>query len=270
MNSLKTVSIDTLKQIQLEILDYVHEFCEQNKITYFIAYGTLIGAVRHKGYIPWDDDIDIAMPRKDYETFIKIFHLTKSKYKLCSFKIDQSCPYSYAKVYDSDTVLNEYADFDYPIGINIDVFPIDGLPNDEKLRISHFRRLSILSLIRSFKIVKLSSNRAVCKNVVLLLGKIFFSLFSLKKIIEKSIKLSKKYDYSSSDKVAILTDSYGTCETTNRSAFKTSVLLEFEGRMYKAPIGYDEWLRNIYGDYMQFPPKDKQVNHHKFEAYIKD
>ena len=123
---IKYLSMDEIKSVELEILKYVHEFCEKNDIKYFINYGTLIGAVRHKGFIPWDDDIDICMFRKDYEKFIELFSKDEGKYKILSLESSDKYYNNFIKVIDSKTKIEDERNYKtYDSGIFIDIFPMD-------------------------------------------------------------------------------------------------------------------------------------------------
>ncbi|MBQ8445584.1 MAG: LicD family protein, partial [Opitutales bacterium] len=129
---MREITHEELKQIQLGILDKVHEFCEKNGITYFLSSGTLIGAVRHKGYIPWDDDLDLYMPRADYDKFIKLFSANSPENtKLLSLETDKKYQYPFAKVIDDRTEMVETAVGEsFKIGVYIDVFPVDSVPDN--------------------------------------------------------------------------------------------------------------------------------------------
>ena len=123
---IKYLSMDEIKSVELEILKYVHDFCEKNDIKYFINYGTLIGAVRHKGFIPWDDDIDICMFRKDYEKFIELFSKDDGKYKILSLESSDKYYNNFIKVIDSKTKIEDERNYKtYDSGIFIDIFPMD-------------------------------------------------------------------------------------------------------------------------------------------------
>ena len=120
----KIIEPEEFKKTQFDILISVDRFCKAHGIRYFLAYGTLIGALRHGGYIPWDDDIDISMPRPDYERFIKLYNKEKDKgYYVVSPSLDPSYPNAFAKICDPDTCIIEFSSLKYDIGVNIDLFP---------------------------------------------------------------------------------------------------------------------------------------------------
>lgn len=127
----KEITMEELRAIQLDILDKIHAFCTEHGIRYSLGGGTLLGAVRHKGYIPWDDDIDIMLPRPDYERFLKEFDGKYAELNLQHYGNDNTCCIPFAKVYDNRTVLIEKLQ---KSGIYIDVFPIDGLPEESKIK----------------------------------------------------------------------------------------------------------------------------------------
>lgn len=259
-----------LKEIQLEILKDVDSFCRKNSITYYLTYGTLLGAVRHKGYIPWDDDIDIAMPRSDYDSFLKLYNsrsLCNENYNFVSVELDRNYPYSFGKVQDTSTVLIEHSGINYPLGINIDIFPIDGLPDCLKESDKHFKKIKKYMLFMNFKNVKISTNRSFVKNLILLIGKILFCFIPYEFLIKKMSFLARKYNYETSNYVSNLSFPDGAHERTSKDVFCEKVEVQFEKNNFYAPARWDEWLHNIYGDYMSLPPIEERVSHHKFEIY---
>lgn len=130
---MRLISFEEHKKIQLSILRDIDVFCQKNQIKYFLAFGTLLGAIRHKGFIPWDDDIDIAMPRPDYNKFILSFNGMVDNLKVLAPEIDLDYYAPYANVYDTRTVLEEKgtSHLKFEIGVKIDVFPIDGVPTNK-------------------------------------------------------------------------------------------------------------------------------------------
>jgi len=261
---MREINIDELKQIQLNILKQVHDFCEKNSIKYFLTYGTLIGAVRHRGYIPWDDDVDICMPRQDYDLFVKNFG--DGRFEVLNFEKDKSCWIPYSKVIDNSTSLIEETSNRYRNSINIDVFPIDGIQNDYGL----LKKQMILHKLVDFKVVKLNRKRNLFKNSILLLGKCILSVIPTSYFIRQMIKNSKKYNYTRSDKVCCVAFGSKFNKPVDEAIFKEGVLKEFEGNNFFVPIGYDAYLKSVFGDYMQLPPENKRVSHHAFKAWWKE
>lgn len=256
----KIESIQELRQIQMGILDEVHRFCEQHGLCYFLSSGTLIGAVRHKGYIPWDDDIDISMPRKDYELFIQVFNDPLGRYRVMSPKTDKEYYYSFAKVVDERTLMLEDEVAGFEIGIYMDIFPIDYIPDDEYKRKRLFRLKYLLYKIRRCKLSHVNPYasrfafycyRYLPVTVCVLDWWIKFLVISKKKTnrVCNMSEAGPRYDRS-----------------YPASAIAETVDIEFEGKKYKTMIGYKEYLNASYGDYMMLPPVEQRVTHH-FKAF---
>ena len=130
---MKKLTLDEVKKIQLEILAYIDSFCKKNNISYFINYGTLLGAVRHKGFIPWDDDIDISMDREHYNMFIEKFNQDSSKYKILSLDTDKAYFNNFIKVVDTTTKIVDNRNYKtFSCGVFVDIFPMDKF-NDKKI-----------------------------------------------------------------------------------------------------------------------------------------
>ena len=264
---MRQVGTEELKKIQLEILDCVHAFCIKNNINYWLDSGTLIGAVRHKGYIPWDDDIDLGMLREDYERFLKLFNDSNDKYKCYSIENNDCFYYPFAKVLDTSTILYEPDEKGNVLCINIDIFPYDKIPEEKRQAIKVYRRRNRLQRMRSLALHSAHSGNAIRRFGILLVSipfKFFPKGFFDKKIVENAL--------SSKDSVSHAIGNLTSREIvfSDDSVFSSFVDVEFEGKMYKAPVGYDKWLRDFYGDYLSLPPADKRKSHHIFKAYIKE
>lgn len=263
----KVVSVLESRHIMMEILKNVADFCDKNGIRYTLSYGTLIGAIRHQGFIPWDDDIDIDMPRPDYEKFIKSYPQT-GPYKISAFG-DKNSFLLYAKVYDSRTIKKEQG-IDYvkycPLGIDIDVFPIDGQPNDIKKFKRQNDRMRFLGHLMTIY-TRPASNRKLLSNIADFFVKMIpYRFFS---VIAK--KISQEYSFGETDYVGYISH-FNEDRYRNRhklEIFKDRIQVKFEDSYFWAPIGYQEYLTNLYGDYMQLPPVEKRVTHHCNSAYWK-
>jgi len=265
---MKEIEKEAYKRIPLEILIHFADFCEKNNIRYSLAYGTLLGAVRHKGFIPWDDDVDVIMPRADYERFKAIYH--SERYPFSDMTINKHHPTPMGKVYDSRTFFYK-ANVRRSYGLFIDVFVVDNFPTEDK------ERLPWQKLIRFFislNVVKNSNFNGMLHTKKSLLGKarlLLYKIFPLSKtFIQKRItSLSQKYDVSPTGIVGITMSRDNPFDTYPADFFEEYVPLEFEGRSFQAIRQYDQWLRVCYGDYMQLPPIEKRVGKHRIVAYYK-
>lgn len=266
---MKELTTDELKKIQLDILVAVADFCEQNGIQYWLDSGTLLGAVRHKGYIPWDDDIDVGMLREDYDKFLALFNQKQSRYVAITHETDPDFYLPHMKVFDPSTILYEPNEDGCKFYVNIDIFVYDNAPDDDKavkkmydLRDKWRKKFFVQN---QDKFMTGGAGKKFLKKARRLVYTIF-GLYSKKKdYVALQIENSKKYANAQTKRVGNFT-SY-TRIATDKSVFNSFVDVEFEGRKFKAPAGYDEWLRNFYGDYMQLPPENKRVSHHSFKAY---
>lgn len=261
---MKELSIDQIKHIQVEILQSVADFCDQNNITYFLAAGTMLGAIRHNGFIPWDDDIDIIIPRPDFERLLKIFKM--ENLDLGYPTLSSNYLYPYIKISDNRTYQKEKFSVEMNLGIHIDVFPLDGFPKEEDLIKQHLLKLKSYRKLILNKIFKLSNRLSNFKRIVL--GVIRY-VIPVKYYIKKIIKTAKLYEFETSENVGIAVWGYGKGEVNPREVFRDSVEIEFENRIYKAPIGYDIYLTNLYGDYMKLPPESERERKHHFKGFYK-
>ena len=262
----KKLNSDEVKEKELEVMDYIHKICEREGINYSLAYGSLLGAVRHKGFIPWDDDIDISLKRDQYDKLYKaILEDNDSVYKVVSWENDSRYPYPFYRVYDSRTVYeNNYINNDIELGICVDVFPFDNYKdvNKEMSKLDTYRRLSVYTLYG------IRNKNAGIKNIIRYVLLLIFRLTRVKnwnKKINDCAKGAKENEY-----IDYLMESKSTSTKIKNSALDDVMEYEFEDRKYYIPRKYDHILTSIYGsDYMEIPPVEKRVQHDDFVAYIK-
>ena len=265
---MRKLSVDEMKKFQVEILDVVACFCEEHGINYWIDCGTLLGAVRHKGYIPWDDDIDVGMLRPDYDRFMREFNGTNPRYEFRCVENDPDFPYPFGKVMDTTTLLIEET---IRTHISIDIFIYDNAPDDDKTAYRMLKLRRLYNMLRFRRLAKVFSLFGVHRkrNFVLRLAeyvsRALLRIFPRNYFTKKIIAVSRRYISQDTRRIGNFTSV--TPMLCDKRVFKSFIELEFEGKKYKAPIGYDEYLRAFYGDYMQLPPVEKRVTNHNFIAY---
>ena len=263
----KELDKNEIKNIALQILKNVSFFCEKNNITYYLACGTLLGSIKYNGFIPWDDDIDIMMPRPDYDKFMSIYK--NERYKL--LKPDEGLFY-YAKVYDTNTIKYENG-IDYkkyrPIGVDIDIFPLDGIVNDEKIIKKLMKNSARLELL-----LRLAKQPIFYrKNPIKCINRIIPRIIGSKNIIKMIEKNAQTYLYENSDYVIRMRNTpNGFTGALKKDIYNPPIKKTFEDEEYYVPREYDIWLKRFYGDnYLtELPPEEKRVAHHKNKCYLKE
>ena len=269
---MKEMTIKEIQEVSLEILKDIHSFCEQNNIYYTLCGGSLIGAIRHHGFIPWDDDIDIAMPRPDYEKFIHSYQ-SDHNYKIFSRQIQggDGVYIAYSRVCEMsqtfvDATQNPWSDFQ--TGIWIDIMPLEGAYDDENKERSRWKKANKTwhkSLWSRYALIKLRNIQNWYKTIKVLFSKLFYK--NKYKFVDELIKICKECDY---DKSHYFTDlaivHYGMREYNPKSYLEHRILIQFENCDFYVCRGYDDWLKHIYGNYMQLPPESEQRKTH--DAYI--
>ena len=258
---MKAMTLEESKKIQVEMLRSLDEFCRKNDIKYSLAYGTLIGAVRHKGFIPWDDDIDVTMERTEFERFISLYK--SDKYDLLKPMRSKRWEF-FARIVDPNTVV-KFDKFPIsPFGVWLTIFPVDNRPDDEQEWKKMKAGIDKFATLARFKCATLTRNKLA--NVLKVISWGLFSILPLKYVNKKVMQnVMKCSDEKTLKKVVWV--SFNTYETYPSSIFDDYVDLQFDDIKCMAMKGYDTYLRTAYGDYMKLPPKEQQQPSHDFTAY---
>ncbi|MCM1321956.1 MAG: LicD family protein [Bacteroides sp.] len=258
--------------LMLKILKEVHRICEENGIHYFLSDGTLIGAIRHNGFIPWDDDIDISMLRSDYETFCKIAsEKLGEEYILQTGDTDPGYGLYFVKVMLKNThwLESDASDTNRSVsGIYIDIFPFDKIPEDRKKWRQLQCRFRLLDSIIKIKTgyYNIDSVHGIFHKSYYCLKKLLGTLIPLKCFVSKRKKLCMKYETLSSSFLVARYQVFARRGETEKDVnkiehFTSLVLHDFEDAQFYIPQKYDVVLKQYYGDYMTLPPVEKQKNH---------
>lgn len=258
-----------IKTIQVDILSAVNDFCKEQQIKYSMAYGTMLGAVRHKGYIPWDDDIDICMLRKDYERFLDVFpECLYGYYKIAALNRTKHWHSPFAKVYDNRTILKQEKIKSVEIGVNIDVFPMDDVPGDINLWRKYWKHQQFLLKLKNLKAIRIVRERPLLKNIALVALKGAFLYKSQQKIVIEIDRNACLYDGQGFSYVYPNVNGI-TKGPLEKSLFTDIIDYSFEDKFFKGFKHADYYLRMTYGNYMQLPPESERVGKHNFKAYWK-
>ena len=254
---------------ELEMLKEVLKITERHNIRCYMLGGTFLGAVRHKGFIPWDDDVDIGMPREDYEKFAEIAQSEfKSPFRLSSFKTDENHIWFFNHVLnESVTLVRDDTIEATAVNLWIDVFPLDGMPSNPLVRCAHELRLLFLRLLLQYSKFKTGVNmkkkRGLIDAILIKLGFVVSKIchFDVKRRLQAIERALKKYEYDKSDYVVNFMGAYRFKEMFPRSYYEDSVLYDFEDIKLSAPRAHDEVLSQLYGDYMTPPEQSERFSH---------
>ncbi|MGN1432186.1 MAG: phosphorylcholine transferase LicD [Ruminococcus sp.] len=257
-----------LQQTEFNLLKTTVEICDKIGITYYLVCGSALGAVKYTGFIPWDDDVDIAMPRLDYKRFCKEApELLPEYYFLQNIDTDKNVPFIFSKLRDSRTTYIEksISHIDINHGVYIDIFPIDGYPTEQSEIQKMERSLKFLKLGLS-SVYKFNSNMRLATKLLLTAERLLGFQYHTKYFIEKISKLISAYPTDTSHIWCNHGNWQGKLEYAPRSQYGEGTWAEFEGLKVRVPEKYDEYLTQKYGDWRDDLPKEQQVGHHYYEV----
>lgn len=267
MNKFK-ITLRELRETELELLKHFAAFCRRENITFFLSNGTLLGAVKYGGFIPWDDDIDVLVPRRDYERLISIYP-DSARYRLFSCSRCACYRFPFAKLCDMTTEKREEnVDNGLPLGVDIDIFPLDSWATDACRQARKMeRQRKWLTFFKCRRAISVNPLKRLVKSTVLRLGRPLCAPMA-----RRMDRLAGKQGtgHGPSYLGCVVWCIYGRREILPAEVFSSAVSVCFEGEQFPAPVGYEQYLHSLYGDYLSDPPETERVSHHHFRAYRKE
>ena len=265
---MRELTLQEIKDVEVALLKRFHAFCTENNIRYFISHGTLLGAIRYKAFIPWDDDLDVLVPREDYDRLLSLYQ-DSERYRIFAPEKDPRYLFPYAKFCDMTTRKIETGyDNGVELGVDIDIFPLDYWDDDlekAKQEVKRQRR-SRVNLAWAKLVDPGSGNllKRIAKRFFMTCHKLRGGAYYVEQIRKEANKPEQKGSRYMGGKSWCV---YGERDIMPAEIFAEAVELEFEGQMFPAPVGYDAFLTSLYGDYLPEPPPEKRKTHHTFRAY---
>lgn len=260
---------------ELEVLRKLKEICTELNIGYFLFCGTLIGAVRHHGFIPWDDDIDVAMLRDEYERLISYCRENEERllpFKLYHYTTKKDYIYPIARFVDTRYKVDYKDNKDYDLGLFVDIYPLDGCGNslDERNKVYKEVRDGVIPLISLGARTNVPYNHGVINYLAKSVVRFIAQLIGQNRLIRIIDQRARKHDVQSSKFVLCMIWDTFTASMIRKECVTDLMECPFEDDTFLIPCGYDEILRDAYGDYMQLPPEEDRVAHHYYKAYRKE
>ena len=255
--------LNHIQDVELMILKDFIKICQENNLKYYLFFGTHLGAIRHKGFIPWDDDIDIMMFREDYEKFLKIMEsLNSKKYEILDCRYHEDYFFQFGKLCLKGTHASEEWDnqISYKTGIHIDLFILDKVPNNKLKSYLFVRRCFILNKLYALSTIKLEGYSRLFQLMTNFMHNLLNVFGFNSRYFQKRVsKVFRKYEFSDSDYVSDLT-------LNEKLIFKIDDFephseVDFEDISACIPKESDDILKRLFGDYMKLPPEDERVNH---------
>lgn len=259
-----TISTKEIQKLAYEILKDIDDYCKSENIGYMLSGGTCLGAVREKGFITWDDDADIMLNRDNYEKFLSGFSKKfENKYKVSSLYTDELWARPYAKIWNKKTKVIQKKSNEEDTGIGIDVFPVDNVPNSRFLTCIWIQSMKLFNIFRNSARRSGFYDNEKCRNVKKFMDK-FTSKIGARSFSIILNKIASSFNCRECDRVAaILALNYWEKEIIEKKNLSKTENCLFEDRLFPIPIGYDEYLKHLYGDYMT--PPNEEIDHNEVQ-----
>lgn len=263
---MKKISVEEAKKVTLDIMDTISQICEKNSIEYSLLYGTMIGAIRHKGFIPWDDDLDIGMEREYYDKFIEYFKQHEEELKplkLYHYTTQKDYPHLIARVGDTRYPIKQLHEKQYEMCVFVDIYPLDYAKKNYKSMINRTLACSLVMVNKD-----LYKDVSVLRKTKLKISAVLSRLFYKKyyKRVEDYLRSTKDRNYELEGSIAWLEDPFEKVLFPSEW-YKETIYLPFENKQFKVFKHYDKMLKAIYGDYMELPDESDRIGHHFYEVY---
>lgn len=264
----EVTDVSEIQQMELGIMEYIHDVCQKIGVKYFLAYGSLIGAVRHQGFIPWDDDMDICMLREDYEKLQDyLIANPDERYEVMSYKNNLNYVYPFMKVQDNHTyLLEEDVRIDSNMGIYVDIFPVDGYEDDVEFK-NKMTKLIKKRQLSCYTFKGITNTKSVLNSLLRYVSVIIFYFTNTNKYVAQIEELAKSHKVSDYEQVDYLIYKDMNKPVWRREWLEQATTGTFEGKEFTIPKNYHEILTSDYGDYMQLPPVEQRVSHHDFKLW---
>jgi len=270
---MKELTSDEVKEVELELVILFDELCSKNNWRYSLGGGSLLGAIRHKGFIPWDDDIDVIMPRPDYDRFILYSKENSLPFLFMTYETTAGYNNLQGKIVANNTIIKDsMIDTEkYQMGIHIDVFPIEGMGNTKEEAIKVFNKTTFrreLLNARTWKRYSRSKTHPFYYEPIRFVFFILSRFVNAESLLKSIDRENRKRKFDEMKFVGCVGGCYRKKEILPYQVLASFVRMEFEGRYLCCLKYYDEYLGSIYGKYMTLPPDNQRISHHTFKAYL--
>ena len=260
----RKLTLAEVQKLELEMLIAFDKVCKEHNLYYTLCGGTLLGAVRHHGFIPWDDDIDVMMPRPEYDRFCKLINdgkiILPEPLKTVSSFTNAEVYVPFTKIVNERTLVSE----EYMVSdkhLWIDIFVDDGCPENHLVLSMMYTIQRMLRWVLVNKQTKPNTGKTRLKATLKNITRVIVKPISAQWVCRMLEKLALSYDFDRCKSIACIQWGYGPQEKVNKDAWLKPLEIEFEDKLFPIPSNYDEYLKNLYGDYMTLPPEEKRTTH---------